>query len=163
AHGATGTASGVNAEDLGSLLHRGNSFTNAPGGTANWTFDGDINYNPASGSVAIAIAKANATLDVLGYNGTYDGHAHGLTGPATVVNCDDPSALHNLGSSSTNAGNYSESWSFAGSTNYNSAAGTATIDIAKADAPINVLVSSGIFFGFAHGATGTATGVQGED
>ncbi len=38
AHGATGTATGVNGEDLGSLLNLGASFTNVPGGTVDWTF-----------------------------------------------------------------------------------------------------------------------------
>ena len=40
-HGATGTATGVNGEDLSSLLNLGDDFTNVPGGTANWTFAGN--------------------------------------------------------------------------------------------------------------------------
>ena len=53
AHGASGTAFGVESTpaDLSSLLHLGDSFTDVPGGTANWTFDGNGNYNSASGSV----------------------------------------------------------------------------------------------------------------
>ncbi len=61
AHGATGMVVGV----LGDLsaadtsLDLGASFTNAPGGTAGWTFIGGTNYNDQSGSVAITInAKA---------------------------------------------------------------------------------------------------------
>jgi len=41
AHAATGTATGVSAESLTALLNLGASFTNAPGGIANWTFAGD--------------------------------------------------------------------------------------------------------------------------
>src|SRR5205085_2175371 len=51
AHGATGTAAGVGGVDLGGLLHLGSTFTNAPGGTAHWTFDGNDNYEAASGDV----------------------------------------------------------------------------------------------------------------
>ena len=41
----------------------GDSFTNVPGGTATWTFtDATGNYNNASGTAAIVITKANATV-----------------------------------------------------------------------------------------------------
>jgi uncharacterized repeat protein (TIGR01451 family) len=62
-HGATGTATGAQSEDLSSLLHLGASYTNVPGGTANWTFDGDTNYNTANGSVEIVISKATPTIN----------------------------------------------------------------------------------------------------
>lgn len=55
AHGAAGTATGVNGEDLSSLLNLGDTFTNVPGGTAHWTFAGNNNYNSANGSVDIGI------------------------------------------------------------------------------------------------------------
>lgn len=63
-HGATGSFLGV-AGDLsaaGSSLSLGSSFTNAPGGTANWTFSGGTNYNDQSGSVEIVIAKATPVI-----------------------------------------------------------------------------------------------------
>ena len=56
AHGATGSATGVNGENLNSLLNLGDSFTAVPGGTANWTFAGNTNYNSANGSVSIVIS-----------------------------------------------------------------------------------------------------------
>src|SRR3989475_1439123 len=62
AHGATGSAKGVKLEDLSSLLHLGSSFTNVPGGTAHWTFDGDINYKSASSDVSITISQADQTI-----------------------------------------------------------------------------------------------------
>jgi uncharacterized repeat protein (TIGR01451 family) len=63
AHGATGSATGAQSEDLSSLLHLGSSYTNVPGGTANWTFDGNNNYNSDSGSVSIDISKATPTIN----------------------------------------------------------------------------------------------------
>src|SRR5258706_7598117 len=47
--------------------------------------------------------------------------------------------------------------------NYNSASGDATITISKADATIAVNGFSGKYDGNAHAATGSATGVKGED
>ena len=87
AHGATGTVVGVAADPTaaGSSLNLGASFTNVPGGTANWTFTGGTNYNDQSGTAAIVINKADATVTVTGYTGIYDGAAHGATGTATGV------------------------------------------------------------------------------
>ena len=59
----------VGGAALGSNLDLGLSFTDVPGGTANWTFLGGINYTDQTGSVAIVIAKATATVNVLGYTG----------------------------------------------------------------------------------------------
>ena len=61
AHGATGTATGVNGANLNGLLNLGASFTFVPGGSANWTFSAP-NYNPASGGAAIVINKATPIL-----------------------------------------------------------------------------------------------------
>ena len=84
AHGATGSAKGVAGLDL-TGLSLGATFTDAPGGTANWSFAGDANYNAKSGSVAIVISKANATVSVNGYTGVFDGTVHGATGTAKGV------------------------------------------------------------------------------
>ena len=48
--------------DLSAGLNLGASFTDAPGGTATWTFSGGTNYKDQSGDVAIAIAKATQTI-----------------------------------------------------------------------------------------------------
>ncbi len=64
-HGATGTATGAQGEDLSSLFDFGSSYTNVPGGTANWTFnaaDANTNYNQTNGSVAITINKATPVI-----------------------------------------------------------------------------------------------------
>ena len=100
-HGATGTATGVDGEDLSALLSLGESFTNAPGGTANWIFAGNDNYNAAEGTAAITIDRADATVNVSGFTGTYDGAAHGATGTATGVNTENLNGLLHLGASFT--------------------------------------------------------------
>jgi hypothetical protein len=57
-HGATGSATGVNGENLSGLLNLGALFTNVPGGSATWTFAGNSNYASATGSVQIVLTKA---------------------------------------------------------------------------------------------------------
>ena len=131
AHGATGTATGVNGEDLTGLLNLGQSFTDAPGGTANWTFAGNASYNAAEGAAAITIDRADAVIAVAGYAGTYDGAAHRATGSATGLNGENLSGLLNLGASFTDVPGGTANWTFDG-TNYNAASGTAAITIDKA-------------------------------
>src|SRR5262249_6862638 len=135
AHGLSGTATGVLKEDLNALLTIDPTrYTNAGSYRLNWSFAGDNNYNSASGSRTIDIAKANATIAITPYKGTYDGAAHGLSGTATGVLGEDLSALLTIDPTKfTNAGSYTLSWSFAGNSNYNSASGTSTVDIAKAN------------------------------
>jgi hypothetical protein len=62
AHGASGTATGVSSENLGSLLNLGASFTNVPGGTAHWSFAGNANYSASSGDASVVITKATASF-----------------------------------------------------------------------------------------------------
>ena len=63
AHGATGDCLGVNGETLAGL-DRGASYTDVPGGTADWTFTDETgNYTDDSGSVDITIGKADQAID----------------------------------------------------------------------------------------------------
>ena len=64
AHGATGSATGVAGDPSasGSSLNLGASFTDVPGGIANWTFTGGTNYNDQSGDVAISISQRPITI-----------------------------------------------------------------------------------------------------
>jgi hypothetical protein len=239
AHGASGTATGVDGEDLTSLLNLGASFTNVPGGTAHWTFAGNTNYAPASGDVAITITKAsstttvtcpasetytgaaltpcsvvvtganlsltpgasyanntnvgtatasytyagdsnhdgssdsknfeitkaNATISVTPYSVTYDGNPHTATGTATGVNGESLSGLDLSGTTHTNAGAYNgDVWTFTDVTgNYNNTSGTVNDSISQVSASITVHAYSGVYDGSAHGATGSATGVNGEN
>jgi uncharacterized protein (DUF952 family) len=162
AHGATGTAVGVKGETLAGL-DLGASFTDVPGGTANWTFtDVTGNYNDDSGSVAIVINKADATLNVSGVTVTYDGDAHGATGTAIGVKGETLAGL-DLGASFTNVPGGTANWTFTDVTgNYNDDSGSVAIVINKADATLNVSGVTVTYDGDAHGATGTAIGVKGE-
>ena len=115
-----------------------------------------------STTVALTVLKANATIDVDGYGGTYDGQAHGATGTATGVNGEALSGLA-LGASFTNVPGGTAAWTFTDVTgNYNDTAGTVAIVINKANATVNVEGFAGVYDSQAHGATGTATGVNGE-
>ena len=163
AHGATGSATGVGGVNLSAGLNLGAAFTDVPGGTATWTFVGGTNYNDASGTAAVVIAKANATVPVNGYTGTYDGVAHGAAGSATGVGGVNLSAGLNLGASFTDVPGGTATWTFAGGTNYNDASGTAAVVITKANATVPVNGYTGTYDGVAHGATGLATGVGGVD
>ena len=103
-------------------LDLGASFTNVPGGTASWTFtDVTGNYNNATDTVAIVISKANATVNVDGYTGVYDGNAHGATGTAKGVDGRVLAGL-DLGASFTNVPGGTAHWTFTDATgNYNNA------------------------------------------
>src|SRR5207244_4395488 len=125
-------------------LNLGASFTDAPGGTAHWTF-ALANYNDQSGDVQVVIGKADATIHVTAYSVTYDAAAHTATGTATGVAGVNLANLLNLsGTMHTNAGSYAtDPWTFAGDTNYNAASSTIADSIAKADATVSVNGYSG--------------------
>jgi len=165
AHGASGTATGLNSLNLGSLLHvDATTYTNVPGGSVAWTFDGNDNYNATSGNATVTINKANAVIAVTPYNVAYDGVEHTATFTAVGVET-TPADLTGLmavsGTTHTDGGTYnSDVWTFAGNTNYNTTSGTITDAISKIDATIAVNGFSGTYDGAAHGASGTATGLN---
>src|SRR5207248_371201 len=123
AHGASGTATGVGGTNLGAGLNLGATFTDVPGGTANWTFSGGTNYNNQNGTAAVVINKADAAVSVTGYTGVYDGNAHGASGTATGVGGANLSAGLNLGATFTDVPGGTAHWTFSGGINYKSASG----------------------------------------
>jgi hypothetical protein len=161
-HGATGTATGVNGANLNGSLNLGATFTDVPGGTAHWVFTGGTNYNDASGTAAIVITKATATVVVNGYSGVYDAAAHGASGSATGVGGVNLNAGLSLGATFTNVPGGAASWSFNGGTNYNNASGIAAIVITKADPTVVVTPYNVTYDGNNHSAAYTITGVNGE-
>ncbi|MCU1383320.1 MAG: hypothetical protein JWL71_2017, partial [Acidobacteria bacterium] len=166
AHGATGSAAGVNGENLSALLHLGSNFTDSPGGLAQWTFDGTSNYKPAAGTVTIAISavsQPDATIHVTGFSGVYDGNAHEASGSAAGANGENLTSLLHLGATFTNVPGGTVHWTFDGNTIYRASSGDATIAIAAVDATIQVTGFAGVEDGQPHGASGTATGVKGEN
>jgi hypothetical protein len=146
-HGATGTATGVKGEDLHGLFDLGANFTNVPGGSVDWTFAGDGNYEPAGGSVQVAISKANANVSVSGYTGVYDGEPHGATGTATGVKGEDLHGLLDLGASFTNVPGGTATWTFAGNGNYAANSGNAAVVLTKATQVIAWATPASIIYG----------------
>jgi hypothetical protein len=154
----------VFSEALAGLDLSGTTHTNA--GTTNdgWTFT-NANYNDASGTVTDSIAKANATIAVTPYTVTYDGLPHTATGTATGVQGENLAGLDLSGTTHTDAGDYTDAWTFTDATgNYNNAGGTVLDRIAKSSA-VTIVVNgyTGVYDALPHGATGSATGVLGEN
>jgi hypothetical protein len=124
AHGATGSATGVGGVDLSGSLDLGATFTNVPGGTADWSFSGGTNYNNDSGSVAIVINKANASCTVTGYDVNFDYASHTATGSCVGVVGEPLTGLNLSGTTHTAAGSYTDAWTFtAPNDNYNNTNG----------------------------------------
>ena len=150
-HTVTYTITGVGTDisAAGSSIDvSGTTHTNAGTYTGDtWTFAGGTNYNDATGTVDDNIAKADATVTVAGYSGTYDAAAHGATGTVVGVVGDLSAGGSGLtvGSSFTDAPGGTASWTFIGGANYNDQNGTALISIAKADATVTVAGYSGTY------------------
>jgi PKD repeat protein len=159
AHGASGSCIGVGGAEV-SGLDLGDTFTDVPGGTAHWTFS-NANYNAQSGDVDIVIGKADATCDITGWSGPYDGSAHGASGTCTGVGGAEVSGL-DLGAPFTDVPGGTAHWTFSNA-NYNAQSGDVDIVIGKADATCDITGWSGPYDGSAHGASGTCTGVDGAE
>ncbi len=125
---ATGSATGVNGEDLSSLLDlSGTTHTDAGTYTDTWTFAGNQDYASSSGSVTDQINQATASINVMPYTVTYDGFSQTATGSATGVNGEDLTSLLDLsGTTHTDAGTYTDTWTFAGNQDYDSSSGSVT-------------------------------------
>jgi large repetitive protein len=154
-HGATGTAAGVGGENLNGLLNLGASFTDFPGGTAHWTFAGNINYAPSSGDAAITINKADQAINwndpaSIVYGATL-GSAQ-LNSTVSVVGPAPAGALTYSPASGTlpHAGAHQPlTVSVAATNNYNAASRTVHIDVAKAAPVINWSNPAAITYGVA--------------
>ncbi|MGZ3953940.1 MAG: YDG domain-containing protein, partial [Flavisolibacter sp.] len=163
-HGAVSTsAKGLADVDLSSLLHlESTTYTNVPGGTLHWDFDGNNNYNSISGEVTVSIKKADAVIKVQGYDVPYDGDLHVATAKALGVepSATDLTGLLNLSSTAhKDAGEYqSDEWTFAGNTNYNATNGKVQNRISTAASNVTVTVNNSIYDGNPHPATASVTG-----
>ena len=158
---ATGTATGVNGENLSNLLNlSGTTHTNAGTYTDSWSFAGNTNYNNTSGTVQNVIAKATATVTENNYTGIYDGGTH--TASVTIMGVGGVTLASNSITGTNVAESGSVTASISGLQNYNDASGTATLSITKADAVVVVMGYDVTYDGTAHTATYTITGVNGE-
>jgi hypothetical protein len=160
-HGASGSCTGVKGEVL-SGLDLGTTFTNVPGGSADWVFtDVSGNYKDASGSADILLSKADPECLVTGFTGVYDGNLHGASGSCTGINGENPGTL-NLGETFTNVPGGTAHWMLSGNGNYNNTSGDAAIVITKAQAVCVVTPYLVEYDRQSHTATGSCTGVAGE-
>ena len=119
------------------------------------------NYNINYVDGTLTVTKATATIVVTPYSVTYNGLAHSATGTATGVNGVNLNSDLIINSTHTDAGTYTDSWSFNAGSNYNTASGNMTDTIAKATASVIVTPYDVTCDGNAHTATGTAKGVGG--
>jgi hypothetical protein len=140
-HTATGTATGVNIANLNAGLSFASSFTDAPGGTTNWTFNGGTNYNNQTGSTTVTINKADATIVITPYVGTYDGIARTASGTATGVNNANLNAGLSFASSFTNVPGGTTNWTFNGGNNYNNKTGSTSVTINKSNLAVTIKVN----------------------
>jgi Ca2+-binding RTX toxin-like protein len=102
--------------------------------TAVYVGDG-ANEGSPSNVVNETITKASAVIVVTPYAVSYDGKPHTASGTATGVENPNPANLSGLldlsGTTHTDIGSYTDTWTFAGNGNYNSASGTITDVIAQ--------------------------------
>ena len=123
----------------------------------------NYNINYVDGTLTVTPATANVV--VTPYDVTYNSQPHTVSGKATGVNgvTLPASDLNLTGTTHTNAGTYTDTWTFT-DPNYVSQSGKATDIItspAKANATIHVTGYDVTYNGLAHSATGMATGVGG--
>ena len=152
-HNATGTS------NTGLVIN--SAHINAGTYTDSWTYiDPNGNSNSQTGIISDTIAKANASINVTPYSVTYDGTSHTATGVITGVNGVSLNGLV-VNSTHTNAGTYSDTWTFTDTTgNYYNASGTITDSIAKATANITVVGYTTTYDGMPHEAAGAAIDVN---
>ncbi|MDP9438030.1 MAG: MBG domain-containing protein [Actinomycetota bacterium] len=116
----------------------------------------DATYK-GSASGTLKINKADAKIDVQGFEGAYDGAAKGASGTATGADGSDLSKLLDLGATFTNVPGGTASWSFAGDANHNGAKGSVEIKINKADATVTLGSLEQDYNGEAKAATAKTT------
>jgi hypothetical protein len=140
------------------------STINAGSHNVTAVYSGGPGYQGSTSStITQTVNKANAIISVTPYALTYDGNSHTATGTATGAIGENLSALLDLsGTTHTNAGAYSDSWSFAGNSNYNVSSNTVSNIITKADAVVTVNGYSGTYDAAAHNLSGSVTGVAGD-
>ncbi len=160
--GSATTDSSGEAVLIGASLDGIAAGTHAGGITA--TFAGDGTFQGSSGSADLSVAKADPSCSVTPYDVTYDTHAHTATGSCTGAKGETLSGLNLSGTTHTNAGTFTDSWTFTDATgNYNDASGVVSDHIGKTDATCTVTGYTGVYDGGSHGATGSCSGVGGEN
>ncbi len=161
-HTATGSCTGPHGEVLDGLDLSNTTHTDVGNYTDSWTFV-NPNYTDQSGIVIDTITKADASCNITPYDVFYDGNSHTAGGSCTGVLDEPLSGLDLTGTTHLNAGSYTDPWSFTdGSGNYNGQSGTVVDTIAVTDAVCEITPYNVTYDGYAHTATGSCTGVEGE-
>ena len=164
---ATGTATGVQGEDLGPL-----SFSYSPGGSApthtgtyqaTGSYAGNSNYTPHSATAPLTIAPATPTVHVVNATAIYDATPHGTTATVEGVNGEDLGTAVTLTYNGTpvppiNAGTHNVIGTFAASGDYTAATGTGTVTIDKATPVVEVHSASLVYDAQPHGVGGNGEG-----
>ncbi|MFI5381043.1 MAG: MBG domain-containing protein [Tepidisphaerales bacterium] len=102
---------------------------------------GGVFQTSASNHVTQVVNKADAVITLTPYSVTYDGAAHTAAGTATGVMGETLSGLALGGTTHTNAGSYTDAWTFTDVTgNYNTANGSVADNIAAA--PLTVTANN---------------------
>ena len=128
-------------------------------------FAGNNNYQAVTKTATLSILRATPTVTVTAGSFVFDGQPHAATASAIGVGGEalGPLTLTYNGSTDVpvNAGSYAVTAAFAGNANYTSAAGNATLVIAKATPVVTVSGGTFTYDGQPHGATGSVTGAGG--
>ena len=166
AHTATGTAMGVEGEDLSALLHLGGTtHTNAGDYPEDvWTFDGDTNYIASTGFASDVISKATSSTAIsCTPTVTYTGAALEVC-TATVTGAGGLNeSVAVTYANNTNVGTASASATFAGDTNHDGSTATGSFSITKATSTTAISCTSTVTYTGAalEVCTATVTGVGG--
>ncbi|HVL70187.1 MAG TPA: MBG domain-containing protein [Vicinamibacterales bacterium] len=162
-HGGTCSVTGMNGDVLvGTTTYStGGAPVNAGNHTITCSFAGDDNYNAASDTDTIVIAKAQPTARVTGGTFTYDGQPHG--GACAVAGPNGEALAGSLkytsGTTPVNAGTYGVTCYFEGNENYLAANEAGTIVIGKATPVADAVGGTFTYDGQPHGGTCSVTGV----
>ena len=159
---------GATVTGSGSVTYNDSSDVPINAGTYNVvaTFNGDSNYNSASGTGTLTINKATPVVSVSGgpftYNGNPQGVAVSVTGVGGATVTGSGSVTYNDSSDvPINAGTYNVVATFNGDSNYNSASGTGTLTINKATPVVSVSGGPFTYNGNPQGVAVSVTGVGG--
>lgn len=135
--------------------------TNAGTATASATFAGDANHTGSGDTRTFEIDPAQATCDISGFAGVYDGNLHGALGSCTGLGGADVSHGLDRGESFRDVPGGTADWSFA-LPNYASQSGTAEITIGQAASSLTLVCSDTVYDGSAQETcTATVTGAGG--
>ena len=153
AHGATGSATGVGGADLSASLSLGASYTDVPGGPANWSFAGGDNYLSENGSVSIVITQVSSSTVVTFEAGpyVYRGTPYTATAAVTGVNLNQSLVVGYTGDCTnvTVADGCTATATFNGDTNHTGSSDSKSITISKAPVTAAAGGGSGTYTGFA--------------